>query len=135
MTEKKIIFSYFQSKNILEEINQLLKRTRLLYDTHRFYSTTKREEITSFPSLSSSLSSSNSSNSSYISPRIDLELIKVIFLYLKNRLLSNEDILQNTITLDMIIRGLQKSPQKKIFIPLRQQLELSLLWYGIFYYL
>jgi hypothetical protein len=122
--------------SLQQEIYKLLKRYKFTqYETNRWasgatvvngFSQKDRDDNFLFPSLV------NSSFQANQSPRVDFEIMKSIYLYLRSRsallLLPETPRPPLSFHLEIIYQHLKKSSKDHLRIPLRQQLELSLLW-------
>jgi hypothetical protein len=136
MSARRSLLECGEVQSLQQEMHKLLKRHKLTsYESNRWTSTamtsgsaSQRDDNFLFPSLI------NSSFHTNQSPRVDFEIMKSIYLYLRSRtlLLLSPDSPRPPLTFNLeIIYKQLKSASKDHLVripPLRQQLELSLLW-------
>jgi hypothetical protein len=134
MSYRRSLYEWSENQDIQHEIYQSLKSSKLLTSSvsteiTKWYQILKKDETFVFPSL---LSTSFQSNQI---PRVDYEIMKAIYLFLKSKLLLiSSSPGKGRVTEQMISFNLEvifKKVIKKmnnLTIPLKQQLELSLLW-------
>lgn len=116
-------YKILQDNDLQEEVDKILKRSRTSV------SYIGRKTLLDLPSVVRYNSLENRS------PRVDYELCKAVFSSLRSQLLlTSQNFHGGTahISLEVVLRRRRKLTKKNLSVPLKQQLELALLWYASF---
>ena len=116
-------FDVIHDQHMQKEVEKLLKRVGFGSEKEKwnqFRKNGNREQFASRPP----------SSKIFRSPRTDLEICGSLFSYLRSHLIYHEELSDgspHSVSLETILQ-LRRSTRKKRAIPLKQQMELALLW-------
>lgn len=116
------VFDIFYDSQLQAEVDKLLKRVQR--PDSKWY-LVRKDDDADLPALS------NYKMSLFRSPRVDFEMCKSVFAYLQTQQFSSGDMSSesNHISLEGVLRRKRKNGRTKLAVPLKQQMELALLWY------